>query len=75
MNLIGLLAFVGFTIQILKQAVEDFRLQGFDAVLAIPADIKDKPEKLYRGTLNMYRELGFKEIETHDNVSVMWLEL
>lgn len=59
---------------LLKQAVEDFRLQGFDAVLAMPVDIKDKPEMLYRGTLNMYSELGFREIEKHINTSVMWLE-
>ena len=59
---------------LLKQSVEDFRLQGFDAVLAIPVDTADKPEKLYRGTMNMYRELGFSEIERHDNVAVMWLE-
>lgn len=60
---------------LLKQAVEDFKEQGYDAVLAIPVDIKEAPEKLYRGTLNMYREFGFKEIEKHDNVSVMWLKL
>lgn len=60
---------------LLKQAVEDFRLQGFNAVLAIPVDIKDSPDKLYRGTINMYRELGFREIERHDNVSVVWLEI
>jgi GNAT superfamily N-acetyltransferase len=59
---------------LLKQAIEDFKLQGFDAVLAIPIDIKDEPEKLYRGTLNMYKELDFREIERHDDVSVMWLE-
>lgn len=59
---------------LLKQAIEDFRLQGFDAVLAIPVDMKDKLEKRYRGTLNMYGELGFREIEKHDNTSVMWLE-
>jgi GNAT superfamily N-acetyltransferase len=60
---------------LLKQAVDDFRSQGFDGVLAIPVDIKDEPEKLYRGTLNMYQELGFEEIEKKDNVSVMWLKL
>ncbi|MFZ5967338.1 MAG: GNAT family N-acetyltransferase [Bacillota bacterium] len=59
---------------LLKQAVEDFRSQCFDAVLAIPVEIKDEPEKLYRGTMNMYRELGFKEIEKRDNVSIMWLK-
>lgn len=60
---------------LLKQAIEDFRLQGFDAILALPIDIKAEPEKLYRGTLNMYLEHGFKEIERHGNLSVMWLEL
>lgn len=60
---------------LLKQAVDAFRAQGFDAVLAIPVDIKDEPEKLYRGTMNMYQELGFKEIEKQNNVSTMWLKL
>lgn len=60
---------------LLKQAVKDFRAQDFDAVLAIPVDIKGEPEKLYRGTLNMYKELGFEEIEKHNNLSVMWLTL
>lgn len=59
---------------LLKQAVEDFKKQGYDGVLAMPVDIKDKPEKLYRGTVNMYKEQGFKEIERHENVSVVWLE-
>ena len=59
---------------LLKQAVEDFKSQGFDAVIAAPVDIKDKPENLYRGTLNMYSELSFKEVERHGKVSVMWLK-
>ncbi|MDF2674348.1 MAG: hypothetical protein K0R09_2616 [Clostridiales bacterium] len=60
---------------LLKQAVEDFKEKGFDAVLSIPVDIKDAPEKLYRGTVNMYREYGFEEIEKKGNSSVMWLKL
>ena len=60
---------------LLKQAVEDFRKEGYDHVLALPVENLDNPEKLYRGTLNMYKELGFKEIERHDSVSVMLLEL
>ena len=59
---------------LLKQAVDDFKSQGFEAVLALPVEASDEPEKLYRGTVNMYKELGFKEIERHDTVSVMWLE-
>ncbi len=60
---------------LLKQAVEDFKAQGFDAVLSIPVEIKEEPEKLYRGTLNMYKELGFELIEHHEKSCVMWLEL
>jgi GNAT superfamily N-acetyltransferase len=59
---------------LLNQAIEDFRAQGFDAVLALPVDIKGEPEKLYRGTMNMYLELGFEEIERQDNVSIMLLK-
>ncbi len=59
---------------LLKKAVEDFRQGGFDAVLALPVGRMDNPEKHYRGTLNMYKELGFVEIEKHDPVSVMLLE-
>lgn len=59
---------------LLNQAVEAFRMQGFDAVLALPVDIKGEPEKLYRGTINMYQELGFKEVERHDNLSIMLLK-
>jgi ribosomal protein S18 acetylase RimI-like enzyme len=60
---------------LLKKAIADFREQCYDAVLALPVDVKDNPEKLYRGTLNMYRESGFKEIDKQDNMSVMWLDL
>lgn len=60
---------------LLNKAVEDFKVQGFEAVLVIPVDNSDEPEKLYRGTLNMYKEYGFEEIERHDNTSVMLLKL
>lgn len=64
----------GVARQLLKQAVEDFKEQNFDAVLAVPVDNKEFPERLYRGTLNMYSELGFTEVERHGNVSVMYLK-
>jgi GNAT superfamily N-acetyltransferase len=60
---------------LLKQAVEDFKAQGYDGVLALPIDDKEVPEKLYRGTINMYKEQGFEEIQRIDNLSVMWLTL
>lgn len=60
---------------LLQQTVEDFKTQGFDAVLALPFELKETPQKQYRGTLNMYKEQGFREIEKHDSISVMWLDI
>lgn len=59
----------------LAQAIEGFKAQGFDAVLAIPVENMDEPEKLYRGTLNMYKELGFEKIEQQDKAIIMRLQL
>lgn len=60
---------------LLKNAVEGFKAQGYDAVLALPVENMEEPEKLYRGTHNMYRENGFTEIEKRDGFSVMLLKL
>jgi ribosomal protein S18 acetylase RimI-like enzyme len=60
---------------LLKKAVEDFKAQGFEAVLALPIDNKNAPEMQYRGTVNMYSELGFEEIERQGDLSVRWLKL
>lgn len=59
----------------LSRALEGFREQGYEAVLALPVDIQDDPQKRYRGTLNMYQEAGFAQIQEHGPVRVMWLEL
>ncbi|MGE5677909.1 MAG: GNAT family N-acetyltransferase [Pseudomonadota bacterium] len=59
---------------LLRQAVEDFKAQGFDAVLALPVENAGEPEKLYRGTLNMYKELGFELIEKDGITDIMWLK-
>lgn len=60
---------------LLNEAISDFKKQGYEAVLALPVDIKDDPQKLYRGSLNMYKEYSFEEIEKRDNLSIMWLKL
>lgn len=60
---------------ILRKIIEDFTNQSYDAVLALPVENNNEPEKLYRGTLNMYKEFGFKEIGKDENTSIMWLEL
>lgn len=65
----------GVARQLLKQAIADFKSQGYEAVIALPIENKNEPEKLYRGTLNMYKENGFIEVEKDGNMSIMWLEL
>jgi len=60
---------------LLSAAVEGFRSQGYEAVLALPVESADEPEKRYRGTMNMYREQGFLEIKKRGGLSVMWLDL
>lgn len=59
---------------LLKQVVNDFKSQNFDAVLAIPFE-NANPQKLYRGTMNMYKELGFEIVEQHEESCVMQLKL
>lgn len=60
---------------LLKHAVEGFRKQGFDSVIGLPIKDKVDPVQHYRGTLNMYHELGFVEIIEADGCHVMELEL
>lgn len=64
----------GVARQLLQHSIKNFKAMGYDAVIALPIENKNEPEKLYRGTLNMYKENGFKEIEKQDNMSIMWLE-
>lgn len=65
----------GVARSMLKEAVRVFKAKGYAAVLALPVESEAGSEKRYRGTLNMYRELGFQEAERHDNLHVMWLDL
>ena len=65
----------GVARQLLKRAVEDFRAQGYEAVLSLPVAVKDDLQKRYRGTLHMYEEMGFVCIAQHGQLSVMWLDL
>ncbi len=60
---------------LLKRAVDDFKKDSFDAVISVPFDNADSPQKQYRGTKNMYLELGFEEVEKDGATSVMWLNL
>lgn len=70
----------GISKAMLKRAVEDFRSEGYEAVIALPIEpdenwSPEKKELLYRGHLGMYEDFGFKEIQQHGNLHVMWLKL
>jgi|SRR5690554_844889 len=60
---------------LLEHAVHGFRADGYEAVLALPMDIKGSPQKQYRGPVNLYTEFGFEEIERSGDLRVMWLDL
>lgn len=64
----------GVARSLLKAAAEGFQRDGFDAVLAMPVE-RQKDVRRYRGTFNMYRELGFVEIARDGDVVIMRLGL
>lgn len=64
----------GVARQLLKQAVEDFRATGFNAVISIPVKNVEVQEKQYRGTYNMYKEQGFTETQQDDETVLMMLK-
>ena len=65
----------GIATALLKSAVGFFKDDGYDAVLGVPFEMPDEPEKMYRGFPKMFLEQGFKNIANHGPVKVMWLDL
>lgn len=65
----------GVARSLLETAITEFKKRGYDAMIALPFEAKDSPEKRYRGTINMYEQMGYKEIERQDSASIMWLDL
>jgi hypothetical protein len=60
---------------LLASAIEGFRQAGYDAAMALPIVKEGDPEKRYRGTLHMYEEAGYVEIERQDPLRILWLDL
>lgn len=60
---------------LLAQAVQDFAVQGYEAVIALPFEGDVEPQKRYRGTHNMYEELGFRKLDSKYNTSLMWKDM
>ena len=64
----------GVARSLLKAAVEGFRRDGFEVALAMPV-VGQADVQRYRGTFNMYRELGYVEIARDGNTVIMQLLL
>ena len=65
----------GLARALLKAALDGFAQAGFAAALALPVDRPMAGERRYRGTMNMYREAGYREIDRRDAVVVMRKDL
>ncbi|MEN6338947.1 MAG: GNAT family N-acetyltransferase [Clostridiaceae bacterium] len=60
---------------LLSRAIEDFTANGYDAMIAVPFESKETPQKRYRGTLQMYLDAGYREIAAQGSVHMLWLDL
>ena len=60
---------------LLQRAIEDYTSRGYDAMLALPFESKEFPQKRYRGTPSMYLEAGYRVLDERDGIQVMWLDL
>ena len=65
----------GLARQMLARAVEDFRANGYDAMIALPAEAPGAEQRRYRGTLHMFEEAGYRELAAEGSMHVMWLDL
>lgn len=65
----------GLARQLLARAISDFRAAGYEAMLALPVEALGAEQRRYRGTLHMYLEAGYRELQTTENMHLMWLDL
>ena len=65
----------GLARQLLQRAISDFKAEGYEAMLALPVESDDAKQKRYRGTLHMYQQAGYEELQSIDQLHIMWLGL
>ena len=65
----------GVASALLKAAVDQFKKDGYDFVVAAPFENKEEPEKAYRGSISMYLKTGFTVIDSRDNMAIVKKEL
>jgi len=68
----------GVATTLLNAAIDDFRKEGYEAMLAIPVHSDKFSPTLYRGTISMYEKAGFRQINEFSDFGdnrVYWLDL
>lgn len=65
----------GIARQLLAQAVSDYRAAGYDAMIALPIEVEGAGQRRYRGTLHLFQEAGYRELDVNGDLHVMWLDL
>jgi len=66
---------MGVAKALLNHAVEYFKENGYDGVMALPIESNTFSQKLYRGTVSMYEKAGFVKIDEFEYGQVFWLKL
>ena len=61
--------------QLIRAAVEEFRREGFQKVLGLPFEWKERPDLQYHGTRAMFAEAGFRVLKTDERGAWMVLDL
>ena len=65
----------GVARKLLAEAIRSSREAGFYAMIALPFEDTEKPQKRYRGTTRMYLEAGYRTVGQTESTSVLWLDL
>ncbi|MEX1378230.1 MAG: GNAT family N-acetyltransferase [Eubacteriales bacterium] len=66
---------MGVASSLLDAAIQDFKNQGFDAIMALPIKADGFSQKHYRGTVGMYEKTGFVKINEFEYGHVYWKDL
>ncbi|HCB65983.1 MAG TPA: hypothetical protein DEP70_00115, partial [Acholeplasmataceae bacterium] len=65
----------GIARAILDHAIDFYRYQGYDGMIALPIIGDFKKELHYRGTMNMYSERGYEEIGQEGQTKILYKKL
>ena len=66
---------MGLARMLIARAVSDYRAAGYDAMLALPVEAEGAGQRRYRGTLHMFQDAGYRDLETNGGLHVIWLDL